>query len=294
MGYGETIQKEMKKSDPLRIKVDQILSLTNRAAGFTKSLLTFSRKNVINPKIVKLNEVVINIEKLLLNLLGEGIEIIIKLSKKNLLVKVDISQIEQVLMNLATNARDAMPGGGRILIKTRLKEINKNFVKEHGYGKCGRYALLTFTDTGCGINKKTLEKIFEPFFTTKDTGKGTGLGLSIVYGIIKRHRGFIVVQSRLGVGTVFEIYFPLMQPDDIENIKSKVIPIEWGGAETILIAEDNEEVRKMIKDELQKFGYRVIEAVDGEDAVKVFKKKKDKIQLLLFDVIMTKKNVRKA
>lgn len=294
MGYGETIAKEMNKSDPLRIKVNQILSLTKKAASFTKSLLTFSRKNVINPKIVKIDEIVENLKKLLLNLLGEDIELITKFSTKNLIIKADVGQIEQVLMNLATNARDAMRGGGRIFIKTGQKEISKTFIKQPGYGKRGKYAFLTFTDTGSGMDKKTMEKVFEPFFTTKDTGKGTGLGLSTVYGIIKQHKGFIDVQSRLGEGTTFEIYFPLVQHDDIEKIKSKVIPIEGGGIETILIAEDNEDVRKMIRDELVKFGYSVIEAVDGDNAVKIFKKKKKEIQLLLFDVIMPKKNGRKA
>lgn len=293
-GYSEIIQREINKNNPLRIKVNQILSLTKRATDFTRNLLVFSRKNIINPKVVKLNEIVKNVKKLLSNLLSEEIEIITKLSRKNLFIKADINQIEQVLMNLAMNSRDAMPAGGRILIKTGLKEINEKFIKKQSYGKCGKYAFLRFTDTGSGMDKKTMEKAFEPFFTTKDTGKGTGLGLSIVYGAIKQHKGFINIKSRLGEGTTFEMYFPLMQPNDMGNIKNKVIPFEGGGTETILIAEDDKAIREMIQDELVKFGYSVIEAVDGEDAVKVFKKNKEKIQLLLFDIIMPKKNGRKA
>jgi len=201
----------------------------------------------------------------------------------------DSSQIEQVLMNLANNARDAMPDGGLLTMGTELVELGEEYIKTHGYGKPGMYALISVTDTGEGMDENIREKIFEPFFTTKEVGKGTGLGLSMVYGIIKQHNGYINVYSELGKGTTFKIYLPLTTAE-VEETKPTEPTITIGGTETILLAEDDADVRTFTKSVLEEFGYTVIEAGNGEDAVKRFIENKDKVQLLLLDVIMPKKN----
>ncbi len=202
----------------------------------------------------------------------------------------DGNQIEQVLMNLATNARDAMPDGGLLMIETELIEIDEEYKKTHGYGEPGAYALISAADTGSGIDEKTRAKIFEPFFTTKETGKGTGLGLSIVYGIIKQHQGYINVYSEKGRGTTFKIYLPLSE----NKVKEITPPLEPSlniiGTETLLLAEDDADVRKFTKYVLEESGYTVIEAEGGMDAIDKFMENKDKVRLLLLDVIMPKKN----
>jgi CheY-like chemotaxis protein len=204
-------------------------------------------------------------------------------------VMADSSQMEQVLMNLATNARDAMPNGGSLVISTKRVELDTEFIKAHAYGKPGSYALISIEDTGYGIDHATRKRIFEPFFTTKEVGKGTGLGLSMVYGIINQHEGHINLYSQPGKGTTFKIYLPLIK-SKIKEIEPAALPILKGGDETVLIAEDDVQVRELTKEVLSGFGYKVIEAKDGADAVKIFIENKDKIQLLILDVIMPKKN----
>jgi len=289
IGYGTVLQMKMEKDNPLRHNVDQILASSERAANLTQSLLTFSRKHVINLRPVRLNEIVRRVEKLLLRLIGEDIELKTILASEELKAMADSNQIEQVLMNLATNARDAMPDGGILTISTGLIEIGDDFSKSHGYGTTGIYALIAVTDTGMGIDEMTKERIFEPFFTTKEVGRGTGLGLSIVYGIIKQHDGYINVYSELGKGTTFKIYLPVTK-EEVEEARISAPSTPIGGTETILMAEDDEEVRKFTKAVLEEFGYTVIAAVNGEDAITKFIENKDTIQLLLFDVIMPKKN----
>ncbi|MBU4389030.1 MAG: response regulator, partial [Proteobacteria bacterium] len=199
-----------------------------------------------------------------------------------------------VLMNLATNARDAMPEGGLLTISTELMELDSHFIKTHCYDvKPGRYCLISVADTGIGMDEETRKKIFEPFFTTKVLGKGTGLGSSIIYGIITQHDGFIDVLSKPGKGTTFKIYLPVIK-SSIEETEADTLPPQKGGTETVLVAEDDETVREIIKTILDRFGYKVIEAVDGEDAVIRFKENKDKIDLVILDVIMPKKNGKMA
>ena len=201
----------------------------------------------------------------------------------------DPGQIEQILMNLATNARDAMPKGGLLTIRTETADIDHKFMTEHSFGQEGKYALISFTDTGMGIDRETREKIFEPFFTTKEAGKGTGLGLSMVYGIIKQHEGYINVYSEPGKGTTFRIYLPLIEAK-VEEIKPEGIqPVETG-TETMLLAEDETEVREFTKHLLEENGYQVIEAIDGQDAINKFKVNKNEIQFVLLDVIMPNKS----
>jgi PAS domain S-box-containing protein len=297
MSIGELMLIKIKKDDPLREYANDLLVVSDRAANFTQSLLAFSRKQTINPMPVNLNEIVKNAEKFLSRIIGEDIELLLELSDKDLTVMVDYRQIEQVLMNLTTNARDAMPKGGKLIIGTGLAEIDEEFIKNYGYGKTGKYALMTVTDTGIGMDSNTQERIFEPFFSTKEIGKGTGLGLPSVYGIIKQHDGYITLSSKIDKGSTFRIYLPLIEtkaeeiklPEEITEIKELT-----GGTETILVAEDEEHVRKFIKNTLESFGYHIIEASTGDDAIKKFIEHKDKIQLLFLDVIMPGRSGKEA
>ncbi len=241
IGYGHLLKIKLKEEDPLRSYADHILSLSDKAANLTKSLVAFSRKQIMNPRPVDLNEIIRRIDHLLSRIIGEDIRLQTTLSENAVIVMVDPGQIEQVLMNLATNAKDAMPGGGLLTIKTETLDIDHEFIREHGFGKEGKYALISFTDTGIGIDRETREKIFEPFFTTKEVGKGTGLGLAMVYGIIKQNEGYINVYSEPGKGTTFKIYLPLIQ-GKAEEIKPEVRQPVEKGTETVLLAEDETEV----------------------------------------------------
>jgi PAS domain S-box-containing protein len=209
--YIYLLQKKMAATDPLRTYVNQIHVTVERAARLTQGLLTFSRKQVSNPKPVSLNGIVGNVEPLLRQVLGEDIVLKTALSDEDLTITADSGQMEQVLVNFAANARDAMPAGGRLTIETRPVELSSDFVRMHGQGQPGNYVLLSVADTGIGMDEKTKGKIFEPFFTTKEAGKGTGLGLSIVHGIIKQHNGYIEVSSEPGKGTTFKLYLPAKQ-----------------------------------------------------------------------------------
>jgi PAS domain S-box-containing protein len=293
IGYGKLLYEEMIADDPLKHNVEMIIASSDRAANLIQSLLTFSREQIIKLMPVNLHKIVKKVEKLLLRVIDEDIELKVILTDKDLVVNVDSGQIEQVLINLATNARDAMPGGGCLTISTELVELDEEYLKRYNYGKPGEYALISVTDTGAGMDSRTRERIFEPFFTTKEVGKGTGLGLSMVYGIIKQHNGYINVYSELGKGTTFKIYLPVIELE-VKEIETAIPTAPAGGTETILLAEDDKEVRNLIKDILQKFGYKVIEAVDGEDTIKKFMDDKDKIQLLILDVIMPKKSGKEA
>lgn len=293
IGYGNLLKMEIQKESPSSVYIDRILTSAEKAANLTQGLLAFSRKQIRNPKPVNLNEIVRRTEVILRKLISENIKLKINLTDKECIVMADSGQIERVLMNLATNSRDAMPDGGQLIIDTDVVEIDNGFIKMHGYGEIGKYALITVTDTGVGMDEETKEKMFEPFFTTKEVGKGTGLGLSIVYGIVIQHDGFIDVRSETGKGAAFKIYLPLTKAV-VEKIKPKMYSTLKGGKETILIAEDEESVRELTKISLEVQGYKVIEAVDGEEAVNKFMKNKDKIKLLLLDVVMPGKNVKEV
>jgi len=293
IGYANIIKLKIGSDDPVKLYAEQILASTERATSLTQGLLAFSRKVPINLKPVNLNEIVVRVQKLLHRLISEDITLKTECTDRETTVIADSSQIEQVLMNLVTNARDAMPEGGALTISTDIARLDNDFIKDHGYGKAGTYALIIVNDTGTGMDSNTLERIFEPFFTTKEVGKGTGLGLSIVYGIIKQHNGFIVCKSNPGQGTTFTIYLPLVKTS-IHEEKLLKAPLAKGGTETILIAEDDAEVRALTKTILKEFGYTVIEAEDGEAAVRKFMEHKDSIQLLLFDVVMPVKDGKEA
>ncbi len=237
-----------------------------------------------------LNKIVRSAEKSLLRVSGENITCTITPGDGGMPVFADEHRLEQVLMNLATNARDAMPHGGILSITTERTRLDDAFIAAHGFGSPGMYAILTVTDTGMGMDDEVRQQIFDPFFTTKEIGKGSGLGLAAVYGIITQHDGQITVDSEPGHGTTFRIYLPLTEPTESKRKTGSTHKKPDKGIETILLAEDDETVRNMALSLLESFGYKVIAAVDGEDAVKKFQENRDLIQLLLFDVIMPKKS----
>jgi len=289
MGYANLLHKKMEKDSQPAVYVEQILASSERAANLTRSILAFSRKQIIDPKPVRLSEVITQLQKLLLRIIGENIELRTFMPPQEAAVMADAGQIEQVLMNLCANAKDAMPDGGILMIETELVEFNEEYVKRHAFAKTGKYMSLSVTDTGHGLDKNTKERIFEPFFTTKETGKGTGLGLSIVYGIITQHNGFINVYSEPGKGTTFRIYLPTIEKD-AAALAVPAHPPVIGGAEMVLLAEDDTTVRELAKNILEEYGYRVILAEDGEDAAKQFMANPGSIDLLVLDVMMPKKN----
>ena len=289
IGFGTLLKMETEKGHPLHSYVTQILTSAERAANLTQALLAFSRKQIISPKPVNLNEIIIGVKSLLSRIIGEDIELSTKLIDNDLIIMADSGQIEQVLMNLATNARDAMPDGGSLTITTDLMRFDYEFIKAHGYGTPGLYAFISVEDTGMGMDKGIQEKIFEPFFTTKEVGKGTGLGLSMVYGIIQQHDGYINLYSEPSRGTIFKIYLPLIKTT-IDQEDDVPLTNNLRGTETVLVAEDDAQVRDLIKEVLTGFGYTVLEAHDGESAFRVFSDHKDKIQIIIIDVIMPKMN----
>lgn len=295
IGYAHLASTNTQPDSLVRNYLDQILESAHRATTLTQSLLAFSRKQPMNMELLNLNDLVERFEKFLLRLLREDIELKTAFDEHELPVMADRTQVEQILMNLATNARDAMPGGGSLLIETRLQRIDHDFSDLHGYGKAGEYAVMTVSDTGTGMDEETKARIFEPFFTTKEQGKGTGLGLSTVYGVVKKHEGFITVYSEPGRGTTFRIYLPVQRSSvQIEDSGKVEEPPITGGSETILIAEDDDTLRALTKAILEHYGYAIIEAVDGEDAIQKFIANKNSIQLVLLDGIMPKKNGREV
>ncbi|MBL7048761.1 MAG: PAS domain S-box protein [Nitrospira sp.] len=293
IGYGNLIRMKLNQDDPLLYHVNQILAMTERGASLTQGLLIFSRDQTLSLKPLDLNELLSRTAKLLPRLIGEDIDIITNISMLPLTVLGDSGQIEQILINMASNSRDAMPEGGTITLETKRHKIEATYEHSDTVCKSGEYALITIKDTGKGIKKENISKIFEPFFTTKPSGTGTGLGLAMSYGIIKQHKGYIDVNSSPGKGALFTIYIPLMQEkSEIATELSSMNNLQ--GSETILLAEDDKNVRVAQKAILQEFGFTVIEAVNGQDAIDKFKEHSDIINLLLLDVVMPKKSGKDA
>ena len=288
-GYGQILIENLPEDDELaQESIKNVLNATDRATELTQGLLAFSRKQIISPKPVHIDTLISNTVKLIERIIGEDIELSTNFLDKNLMIKADPGQIEQVLMNLAANGRDAMPDGGQLSITIRQAVVEEGSETLYDLQSHGEYAQISVADTGTGIDEKTLEKIFEPFFTTKEVGTGTGLGLSIVHGIIKQHNGSIIVCSELGKGTTFDIYLPLLKEDVVKE-EPKISSRHHEGVETLLVVEDNETVRMFMKKVLERAGYKVIVADDGEEAVKRFSEHDD-ISLVLSDVVMPKKN----
>ena len=293
-GYSHLLQMEFDEGGPARDMIDQVAAASERAANLTRSLLAFSHKSEMQFSQVNLNEIVEGVGKFLRRIIGEDISFTMTLNNDPLRVSVDRGQIEQILMNLATNARDAMQSGGSLAIETSLQNLDTFFVTAHGFGTEGDYAVMTITDTGCGMDDETKKRIFDPFFTTKGVGRGTGLGMSIVYGIVTQHDGFITVYSELGVGTAFRIYLPIYREESGGHTDRHPITAPASGTETILVVEDDENVRKLVHSVLTTLGYTVVLAEDGEAGVAVFHEHCHEISLVLMDVIMPKKSGRQA
>ncbi len=294
IGYATLMQMQLADGDPNSRNIEQILHASERAATLIRRLLSFSRKQVIALNFCDLNDIVRRAENLLFRLIREDIELKTVCTDHALTVLADAAQLEQVLMNLITNARDAMPDGGAITIRTGTVFMDMDFVRSHGYGATGEYARIAVSDTGAGMDAATQARIFAPFFTTKEQGKGTGLGLSMVYGIVKQHNGYIDVRSEPGKGSTFSVYLPLSK-EGVAEERWEVEPVQpQGGLETILVAEDDSTVRTLTATILRSHGYTVIEAGDGEDAVAQFVANRDLVQLLLLDGIMPRKNGKEA
>ena len=286
-GYTDILIGRLGPGDPGRTEVEEIQKAGNRAAALTRQLLAFSRKQILRPRVVDLNRVIGDMGKMLRQLIGEDIEFLTILSKDLWKVRVDPGQIEQVLMNLVVNARDAMQAEGRLIIETANVDLDDDCVREHPYVKAGPHAMIAVTDTGCGMSDETSSRIFEPFFTTKPQGKGTGLGLSTVYGIVKQSQGYIWVYSEVGKGTTFKVYLPRVEEQEGQSLEEpELVPKKWMGSETILLAEDEILVRDLVQTILRSHGYAVVEARDGVDALEVVRKFGGVIHLLLTDVGM--------
>lgn len=293
IGYGILLQNGLTRKSALSNYIEQILSAAERGANLTQRLLAFSRKQIINPKPLNLNQIVINLYDILLRLIGENIELKLNLAKDDVIVKADEGQMDQVIINLVSNARDAMPEGGTITISTLITEIPGEKPGGTGTIDPGFYGALTVADTGTGIDPETRERIFDPFFTTKEVGRGTGLGLSIVYGIVQQHNGYIDVDSRADHMTSFTVLLPFFE-STIEIKRMETLLLPRGNKETVLLAEDDRAVRNLAKHILSKYGYNIIEATDGEDAVRKFLENRNEIQILLLDVIMPKMSGKQA
>ncbi len=289
-GYGNLLRIKTDNDPGLNRYARNILACSNRAANLVKGLLAFSRKQVNDPRPTDLHDVIKGAEKMLRRIIGEHIEFSVIFSKTSPVVLADSNQIIQVLINLATNARDAMPKGGKVTIRTETVENpDASISGDNGERRDGRYALLAFEDTGEGMDESMVDKIFDPFFTTKEPGKASGLGLATIYGIVKQQKGFISVQTNVGYGTTFNIYLPLIDVP-VETREAIRLAAHLRGTETILICEDETDIRNFIREILESNGYTVIEAKDGEEGIDTFRRYRDKVALVLLDVMMPKKS----
>ena len=285
-GYTEVLLEKLEPRGALAQKVEAIQQAADRATTLTRQLLAFSRKQLLELKVVDVNSIVADMERLLKPLIGENIELTTRLGASLGRTRADAGQLEQVIMNLVVNAKDAMPSGGKIRIQTANTVLDDSFHREHTYIRPGPYVMLSVSDTGVGMDKETKSRIFEPFFTTKDKGKGTGLGLSTVYGIVKQSAGYIFAQSELGQGTTFRIYLPRVEDpaEKIDAVKPSIVRAK--GTETVLLVEDEESVRELVRETLETRGYTVVPAADGETALQLAIASGKHIHLLITDVVM--------
>jgi PAS domain S-box-containing protein len=287
IGYGEIVQEGTAADSPLRTCVDEMLKAGHRAAALTRQLLAFSRQQVMDPRVLDLNAVVKDMEKMLRRLISEDVQLKTVLDPALVLIKADQGQIEQVIMNLAVNARDAMPNGGELTLTTCNFHMDEDFVRRYPYPvSVGDYVLLTVTDNGMGMDASTRARVFEPFFTTKEKGKGTGLGLSMVYGVVKQSGGYIDVISEPGAGATFKIYLPKVEVGLDPQKQQAELPPSLQGTETVLLVEDEIALRKLGRHLLELCGYEVLEAESGAEALKISQDHKKMIHLLLTDVVM--------
>ena len=285
-GHTELLLNVLPPSDHVARKIEQIDRSADRAAALTRQLLAFSRMQVLQLRVINLNSVVEEMGKLLPRLIGEDVELVVRPAQELGAIRADASQMEQIIMNLAVNSRDAMPNGGKLFIETRNADLDQTYTASHPLMKPGAYIQLTVSDTGCGMDEETQSHIFEPFFTTKEKGKGTGLGLATVYGIVKQSGGFIWVYSELGKGTSFKIYLPRV--DQVEEHSGVATPTAEvpTGSETILLTEDEQDVREIAREFLESGGYKVVEAKDASEAVQLARQHSGAIDLLVTDMVM--------
>jgi PAS domain S-box-containing protein len=293
LSYTGFAMEAVQDDDPLTSDLLEVKNAAERAAALTRQLLAFSRKQVLQPVALDLNQVAAGIEKMLRRILGEDIELVQALAPDLGLTLADPGQFEQVLMNLVVNARDAMPAGGRLTIETSNVEFDEEYAARHVAVKPGSYVQLAVSDTGCGMDERTLEHLFEPFFTTKEKGKGTGLGLSTVYGIVQQSGGHIWVYSEQGQGTTFKVYLPRERSATVATvITPPTVPMRSTGTETILVVEDEEALRKVARRSLEAAGYQVLTAADGDEALLESAQHAGEVHLLLTDVVMPRMSGR--
>lgn len=290
--YSEFIGEAVAQNEPVRAQVEEVRKAADRASGLTAQLLAFSRKQVLECRLVKLDDIISKSGSLLRRLIGEDIQVITRLQTDLAWVKADPTQLDQVVINLAVNARDAMPQGGTLTIETVVTGLDDAFVRNHPEIIPGKYVRLSVTDTGCGMDQETLAKLFEPFFTTKEPGKGTGLGLSIVHGVVKQSGGHILVSSEPNLGTTFTIYLPCVEPEAEAIMSAQAMPPTSCGSETVLLVEDEGSVRTLECGILQARGYHVLTAEHGKEAVRICREHAGPIHLLVTDLIMPHMNGR--
>ncbi len=292
IGYADLMLMTVDTDKPLTEEIEEIKLAGERAAALTRQLLAFSRKQIVQPKILDLNKLLTGIEKMFVRLIEEDIEILMIPESALWKVEIDPGQMEQVIMNLVVNAKDAMPNGGKLTIETVNMDLDENYFTDHGIVEkhLGSYVVLSVSDTGIGMDKETQKHAFDPFYTTKEKGKGTGLGLSTIYGIVKQNNGFIWVYSEPGQGSTFKVYLPKVKGDVKGEEKEQTPVIKFDGSETVLIVEDDDSLRKLSQKSLQPHGYRILVAENGEDALRISKEHDGPIDLLITDVVMPKMN----
>ncbi|HXI90336.1 MAG TPA: response regulator [Blastocatellia bacterium] len=293
IGNAQLALAGLQPEDPLYDRLIEIENSGKRGAELTRQLLIFSRRERLAPSTTDLNYTIGEFAKMLRRIIGEDVELRFQAAADLSTVFADSGQMEQVLMNLAGNARDAMPGGGELIIETQNIVVDQGYCRTRPYARPGKYVQISVTDTGAGMDTETQQRIFEPFFTTKEAGKGTGLGLALAYGIIKQHDGMIEVYSEVGHGTTFKIYLPA-QENAVEEKVHETEPVLRGGAETILVAEDEESLQRLLKGMLTSLGYTVILTSDGESAVEAYASRHDQIDLVLLDMVMPRMGGREA
>jgi nitrogen-specific signal transduction histidine kinase/CheY-like chemotaxis protein len=284
-GYSSILLNKLDQDSSFRVSVEEIKKASDRASGLTRQLLAFSRKQILQPKILDLNIVVSELDKMVRRLIGEDIDLLAITDPHLGNVKADPGQIEQVLLNLIVNARDAMPAGGKLTIETANAFLSADYAHSHA-ALVGPHVMLAVSDTGCGMDAELQKHVFEPFFTTKVTGKGTGLGLATVYGIVKQSDGHIWLHSEPGKGTSFKIYLPCVDEVVGDQANAAGMPLVAKGSETLLLVEDEDQVRRIVQEILEQQGYDVLTAANGEEALRLAEVHGSKIHLLLTDLVM--------